>query len=101
MVRKRICYLIEESTKARGVFATPVTVEKKRYCLELSVTRSEYYNAENVGIKPEIVLKLARASEYSGELYVKYGGQKYDIIRNYETRDGGIELVIARSDVNA
>lgn len=101
MVRKRICWLIQESTKARGVFETPETVEKKRFCTELSVSRSEYYNAENVGIKPEIVLKLARASEYGKELTLRYQGQTYDIIRNYETRDGGIELVIARSDINA
>ena len=54
-----------------------------------------------LGIRPEIVLKLARASEYGKELTLRYQGQTYDIIRNYETRDGGIELVIARSDINA
>lgn len=101
MVRKRICYLIEETTKARGVFQEPETEEKKRFCTERSVTRSEYYNAENVGIQPEIVLKLTRASEYGKELRLRYQGQIYDIIRNYETPDGGIELTIARSDVNA
>ena len=101
MVRRRICYLIEETTKARGVFDKPETVEKKRFCEELSVTRTEYYDAENVGFKPEIVLKLARASDYANELKVKYQEKAYDIIRNYPTRDGGIELVIQRSDINA
>jgi SPP1 family predicted phage head-tail adaptor len=101
MVRKKICYLIEETTKARGVFDVPVTEEKKRFCTELSVTRSEYYDAENVGYKPEIVLKLARASDYDNELRVRYQGKIYDIIRNYPTNDGGIELVIQRSDINA
>jgi SPP1 family predicted phage head-tail adaptor len=101
MTRKRICYLIEEITKARGVFDTPVTEEKKRFCEELSVTRSEYYEAENVGYKPEIVLKLNRASDFANELRVRYQGKIYDIIRNYPTRDGGIELVIQRSDINA
>ena len=101
MVRKRICYLIEPQTKAHGVFDTPAPIEKKRYCLELSVTRSEYYHAENIGIKPEIVLKLSRASEYDNEMTLRYQDSVYDIIRNYPTRDGGIELVIARSDVNA
>ena len=101
MVRKRICYLIEETTKARGAFDRPEVLEKKRYCLELSVTRSEYYSAENVGQKPEIVLKLSRAGEYAGELTLRCQGKVYDINRNYETRDGGIELVIQRSDNNA
>ena len=87
MTRKRICYLIEEITKARGVFDTPVTEEKKRYCEELSVTRSEYYDAENVGYKPEIVLKLNRASDFANELRVRYQEKIYDIIRNYPTRD--------------
>lgn len=101
MTRKRICYLIEETTKARGVFDTPETEEKKRFCKELSVTRNEYYEAENVGYKPEIVLKLARASDFENELRVRYQGKIYDIIRNYPTQDGGIELVIQRSDINA
>lgn len=101
MDRKKICYLIEETTKARGVFDTQVTIEKKRFCKELSVTRSEYYDAENVGYKPEIVLKLARASDFANELRVRYQGKLYDIIRNYPTPDGGIELVIQRSDINA
>jgi len=101
MVRKRICYLITETTKARGVFNTPETEEKKRFCEELSVTRTEYYDADNVGMKPEAVLKLSRASDYANELMLRYQGKVYDIIRNYPTRDGGIELVIQRSDINA
>lgn len=101
MTRKKICYLIEETTKARGAFEKPTTSEKKRFCKELSVTRSEYYYAENVGHKPEIVLKLNRASDYANELTVKYQGKVYDIIRNYPTNDGGIELTIQRSDINA
>ena len=101
MVRRRICYLIDEVTKARGVFETPVLEERKRYCEELSVTRSEYYEAENVGYRPEIVLKLAKASDFANELRVRYQGKIYDIIRNYPTNDGGIELVIQRSDINA
>ena len=101
MVRKRICYLIEETPKARGVFESMESTEKKRFCEELSVTRQEYYEAENVGYRPEIVLKLARASDFANELKVKYQEKIYNIIRNYPTKDGGIELVIQRSDINA
>lgn len=101
MVRRRICWLIEETTKARGVFSAPETEEKKRFCEELSVTRNEYYDADNVGLKPEVVLKLSRASDYENELTLRYQGKVYDIIRNYPTRDGGIELVCQRSDINA
>ena len=101
MSRRKICYLITETTKARGVFNTPETSETKRFCQEMSVTRTEYYDADNVGLRPEAVLKLSRASEYANELTLKYQGKVYDIIRNYPTRDGGIELVIQRSDINA
>ena len=101
MVRKAICWLIEETTKARGVFETPVTEEKKRFCRELSVTRNEYYEAENVGYRPEIVLKLERDGDFGNETKVRYQGKIYDIIRNYPTRDGGIEIVLQRSDINA
>ena len=101
MIRRKICYLICETTKARGVFNTPETTESKRFCEEMSVTRTEYYDADNVGLKPEVVLKLSRAGEYNNELTVRYEGKVYDIIRNYRTNDGGIELVCQRSDINA
>ena len=101
MSRRRICYLITETTKARGVYNAPTVTETKRFCQELSVTRTEYYDADNVGLKPEVVLKLSRASEYNNELTLRYQEKVYDIIRNYPTRDGGIELVCQRSDINA
>jgi SPP1 family predicted phage head-tail adaptor len=101
MIRRKICYLISETTKARGVFNTPETTEAKRFCQEMSVTRTEYYDADNVGLKPEVVLKLSRAGEYGNELTVRYQGKVYDIIRIYPTNDGGIELVCQRSDINA
>jgi hypothetical protein len=52
-------------------------------------------------MQPEMVLKLKAEKEYKGELLLEYKGLQYTIIRQYVTPDGGIELTIQRSDVNA
>ena len=100
MTRRKTAILITDPG-ARGVFSTAEKTERKVFCEEKSVTRSEYYDADNVGYRPEVVLKLAREKEYKGEQTVRYNGKVYDIYRTYETRDGGIELTCQRSDVNA
>jgi hypothetical protein len=101
MVRAGICYLITEEQGARGVFDRPEPVRRKVFCTERSVFSSEYYNAHNQGMQPEMVLKLKAEKEYKGELLLEYKGLQYTIIRQYVTPDGGIELTIQRSDVNA
>jgi len=101
MEHRGVCYLIREKTGGRGVFDAPDLERKKRYCWVKSVGRSEYYNADNVGLQPELIIKLARDREYQNELTLEYEGKIYNVIRPYVTSDGGIELTIQRSDVNA
>lgn len=56
----------------RGVFAN-----KK------SVRQSEFYQAANVGLKPELVFEV-RSFEYNNDEKVRYGDDEYFIIRAYE-----------------
>lgn len=99
MVYADVCYLIKEAS--RGVFAEGQVQRRKVFCTVRSVGRNEYYSADNVGLQPELILKLSREKEYQNELTLEFREKKYSIIRNYRTPDGGIELTIQRSDVNA
>jgi len=100
MMRADVIRLITETASAHGVHAAVTETEREVFCTVRSVTRSEYYNALNAGVQPEIVFVLALAEDYQGERYARYHGQKYKITRTYMTEDDGIELTAERSDVN-
>lgn len=100
MNKPDVIYLITENQRTHGVHDTVTDEERMVYCTVKSVTRTEFYNALNVGIQPEYVFVLAMAEDYNRERLVKYHGQKYRVIRTYEADDGSIELTVERSDVN-
>lgn len=67
-----------------------------------SITRSEFYNAAQAGMQPEIVFIINRF-EYSGEEIVEFEGVRYAVIRTYESNpssgtavDETLELVCTR-----
>lgn len=95
-----ICYLITDTPRAHGIHDRPESTERMVYCTVQSVGRQEYYAASNVGLSPSLVLKLADTLEYENELKLKFHDQEYRINRTYMTKDGGIELIVQRSDVN-
>ena len=92
--------LITETASAHGVHAAVTETAREVLCDVRSVTRSEYYNALNVGIEPSYVFHLSLAEDYQGERVARYHGQKYRVIRTYMTEDDGIEITVERSDVN-
>ena len=59
-----------------------------------SIRQSEHYAAALVGLRPEIMFEV-RSGEYQQETALRYGGQRYDIIRTYD-RGEITELVCAR-----
>ncbi|MBE6068844.1 MAG: phage head-tail adapter protein [Clostridium lundense] len=48
-----------------------------------SVRQSEFYQAANVGLKPEIIFEV-HSFEFSNDEKVRYKGKEYSIIRAYE-----------------
>ena len=52
------------------------------YADEISVTRSEFYNAKVDGLRPEKVFRIRRY-EYDGQDLVEYDGIRYQVIRAY------------------
>lgn len=51
-----------------------------------SVKQSEFYQAANVGLKPELVFEV-HSFEFNNDEKVKYNGKEYSIVRVYENGD--------------
>jgi hypothetical protein len=51
-----------------------------------------------VGVRPEVVLKLTLTEDYENERQADFEGTRYEVLRTYETDDGGIELILERAD---
>lgn len=100
MVRADVIGLVAETRSAHGVHEA-ITESVREIPAEIrSVTRSEYYNALNAGVQPELVFKLALDADYQGEHILRYSGKRWRIVRTYLTNDGGIEITAERSDEN-
>ena len=100
MVRVDQIALVTETASAHGVHETIAETKREVLAEIRSVTRSEYYNALNAGVQPELVFKLAVDADYNDEHFLRYKGKKWRIVRTYLTNDGGIEITAERSDEN-
>lgn len=60
-----------------------------------SVRMSEFYQAANAGLKPELVLVLANFADYQGERVVLFDGKEYTVLRTYQRPDrDSLELTL-------
>ncbi len=65
------------------------------FCNEKSVKYSEFYQAQALGIKPELVLEIKQV-DYNKEKYVIYDNTEYTVLRIYKTSTEDIELTLTR-----
>lgn len=100
MVRADVIGLVTETRSAHGVHETITETVREVMAEVRSVTRSEYYNALNAGVQPEIVFKLTADGDYQDEKFLRYKNKRYRIVRTFLTNDGGIEITAERSDEN-
>lgn len=74
-------------------------LEKRKVLASIkSIRQSEFYQAQALGLKPEIVFEI-RKIEYLNEESLIYNGKIYRIMRAYEKSNGMVELVCT-GDVN-
>ena len=66
---------------------------RKIFAEKKSIKQSEFYQAQSVGIKPEITFVI-HPSEYENELEVKYNDKIYKVIRTYQTDNENLEIVV-------
>jgi hypothetical protein len=98
MLRADVIQLITEHRTGHGVHEAVTDEARTVFCTVKSVSRTEFYNGLNAGVKPEYVFHLALAEDYENERIVFYHGQKFRVVRTYMTEDDGIEITVERSD---
>lgn len=69
--------------------ATEVWADRK------SVTRAEYYQASQSGIKADIIFTIP-AIDYEGQSVIECDGKLYDVVRTYQTELDHIDLTCTR-----
>lgn len=100
-----IATLIQQT---RGVdeYGDPVTndVGREVFCREASIGQKEFYQAQAVGLQPEIKLVLADYLDYEGEQLVSYtpkGQTETQLLRVLRTYRTGQELeLVCYREVN-
>lgn len=101
MVRADTLELIAENPAPHGIFDTIQETRRTVYCTERSVSQTEMYQAQAVGLNPALKLVLAHAFEYGGEKLCEYNGIRYRILRTYVTAGDDIELTVEPVHGNA
>ncbi len=64
------------------------------YANKKSVKQSEFYNAANVSLKPELVFEV-NSDEFNNEERVRFDGREYEIIRTFDSGEGIMELIVS------
>lgn len=84
-----IAVLITEGTPTYDAEGNEIQTRTERqvFVREESVSRSEFYNAAQAGLRPEVILILSEYIDYNGERLVKYHNKEYSIIRTYRAPD--------------
>lgn len=97
-----VCNLgvVENKINDIGDFIEVINYNNEIYCNEKSIRASEFYQAQAVGMKPEVTLEIS-AHDYNKEKYVKYNEEEYRVLRTYKTSSERMELTLVRGSNNA
>lgn len=99
MYNEVICF-IGTTTESVDEAGDTISVKAEREVLAklLSVGQGEFYQAQALGLKPELKFRIADYMDYEGEKTVKYEDKEYEILRTY--RDGINLEITLKGDVN-
>lgn len=93
--------------RTETITVNDIGVEKKTYTDKQvfvktrAVTRREFYDAQQAGLRPSLVLILQNTVDYNGEKVAIYRGHEYTVLRTYWTDDGdSIELTLEERVAN-
>lgn len=65
-----------------GDLATAETA-RQVFCKVGSIGQKEFYQAQAVGLQPEVKFILADHLDYNGEITVEHNGTRYRVLRTY------------------
>ena len=91
-----VATLIMEKTEGRDKYGNPVTEEVRTqvFVQPRGVYNSEFYNAAQLGLHPNLSLYLTNRIDYNGEKIVEYEGKRYSVIRtDWSAQRDGISLI--------
>lgn len=85
------------TTTSEDEYGDPVVTKTRRevFCDVVSIGQKEFYQAQAVGLQPEIKFILADHLDYEGEQLVEYDGQLLRVLRTYRTGHA-LEIVCYR-----
>ena len=85
------------ATQRSDEYGDLVTVETRRevFAKLSSIGQKEFYQAQAVGLQPELKFVLADYLDYAGETLVEHDGQRYRVLRTYRTGQE-LELTVYR-----
>lgn len=89
-------YLITNITGINEIGDKTNSISKRKiYAAISSVRQSEFYQAQSIGAKPEVLL-VVRKIEYKNEMCIEYNNEKFNVLRTYDKNNGLIELTLTR-----
>lgn len=98
MYNKVIYFISTTEIVDAGGDTISTKVEREVFAKLLSVGQGEFYQAQALGLKPELKFRIADYMDYEGEKTVKYEDKEYEILRTY--RDGIKLEITLKGDVN-
>lgn len=74
-----------QQTQTVDEYGDPETQETRRdvFCKVGSIGQKEFYQAQAVGLQPEVKFILADHLDYGGETTVEHNGTRYRVLRTY------------------
>ncbi len=99
MFFKDVGYLCKEKRTLDKHNRPKISYEDKMiYCNVKSIGLTEFYQAQSVGLKPELKIE-ARLIDLDGATHFKYNNKLYKILRTNKKEDS-IELVLTSMIIN-
>lgn len=88
--------LTSRKIKGKDKLKQPIyeDVEVTILCRKKRVTRSEFYQANQAGLKPSLVVEI-RNFEYENQEFAKFEGKQYRILKTYPIDSEILELTLS------
>ena len=77
-------------------YGDPIDKETKRdiFCQVKSIGQTEFYQAQTVGVKPELKVLISDYLDYQDEVEAIVGKIRYKILRTYRTMSNELEITL-------
>lgn len=62
------------------------------YAEEVSISQTEFYQAQTSEHKPEIKYKITDYLDYGGQKYLVHNNIRYTVLRTYKTKSNELEI---------